>query len=245
MKMKQVYESNPALGDPLSIQGQLTENGHRLDKLRSELKKFQDFLDELEGKAPSSPAIRAKDESATDGGGGKAGRTNRRSKRRSSMSDGAESLSRSGSDSSVSNQRNSSTGASANKKQENGTSRSPESGICTSSMSLPSSSSGSNDNGGKSGQLAEDEEDDDEEFYDADPLPILGRCRALYSFEVTSEGSIRMDENEELWVIETDQGDGWTRVRRIKPSTIDPMPEGFVPTSYIETTELFAVPHPV
>ena len=41
MKMKQVYESNPALGDPLSIQGQLTENGHRLDKLRSELKKFQ------------------------------------------------------------------------------------------------------------------------------------------------------------------------------------------------------------
>jgi len=120
MKMKQVYESNPALGDPLSIQGQLTENGHRLDKLRSELKKFQDFLDELEGKAPSSPAIRTKDESATDGGGGKAGRTNRRSKRRSSMSDGAESLSRSGSDSSVSNQRNSSTGASANKKQENG-----------------------------------------------------------------------------------------------------------------------------
>jgi len=268
MKMKQVYESNPALGDPLSIQGQLTENGHRLDKLRSELKKFQDFLDELEGKAPSSPAIRAKDESTTDGSN--AGRTNRRSKRRSSMSDGAESLSRSGSDSSVSNQRNSGggTGASAKKKQENGsepirkvtcrildskkpseenpsTSRSPESGICTSSMSLPSSSSGSNDNGGKSGQLAEDEEDDDEEFYDADPLPILGRCRALYSFEVTSEGSIRMDENEELWVIETDQGDGWTRVRRIKPSSIDPMPEGFVPTSYIETTELFAVPHPV
>ena len=33
MKMKQVYESNPALGDPMSIQGQLTENGHKLDKL--------------------------------------------------------------------------------------------------------------------------------------------------------------------------------------------------------------------
>ena len=41
MKMKQVYESNPALGDPMSIQGQLTENGHKLDKLRAELKKFQ------------------------------------------------------------------------------------------------------------------------------------------------------------------------------------------------------------
>ena len=41
MKMKQVYETNPALGDPLSIQGQLTDNGQRLDKLRSELKKYQ------------------------------------------------------------------------------------------------------------------------------------------------------------------------------------------------------------
>jgi hypothetical protein len=41
MKMKQVYESNPALGDPMTIQGQLTDNGHRLDKLRAELKKFQ------------------------------------------------------------------------------------------------------------------------------------------------------------------------------------------------------------
>jgi len=118
MKMKQVYESNPALGDPLSIQGQLTENGHRLDKLRSELKKFQDFLDELEGKAPSSPAVRSKDdESATEVD--HAGAKKRRSKRRSSMSDGAESLSRSGSDSSVSHQRNS-TGAAGNKKQENG-----------------------------------------------------------------------------------------------------------------------------
>merc|ERR1719273_500247 len=60
MKMKQVYESNPALGDPMSIQGQLTDNGQRLDKLRAELKKFQDFLDELEGKAASSPSIRTK-----------------------------------------------------------------------------------------------------------------------------------------------------------------------------------------
>ena len=54
-----------------------------------------------------------------------------------------------------------------------------------------------------------------------------------------------MDENEELWVIETDQGDGWTRVRRIKPSSLHPMPEGFVPTSYIETLELFSVPQSV
>ena len=41
MKMKQVYEENPALGDPMSIQGQLTENEIRLEKIRSELKKYQ------------------------------------------------------------------------------------------------------------------------------------------------------------------------------------------------------------
>ena len=56
MKMKQVYEANPALGDPMSIQGQLTDNGHRLDKLRAELKKFQGFLDEVEGRITNSPA---------------------------------------------------------------------------------------------------------------------------------------------------------------------------------------------
>jgi len=251
MKMKQVYESNPALGDPMSIQGQLTENGHRLDKLRSELKKFQDFLDELDGKAPNSPAIRTKGESSTDapsnsqgngsgGGGGSMKKKRSSQRRRSSVSDGAESLSRSGSDSSVSQQRRDSKNSDGG---QHGSSRSPESGICTSSMSLPSSSSGSNEKSGRDVGEDEDVDDDEEEFFEAETLPIIGRCHALYPFEVTSEGSIRMEENEELWVIESDQGDGWTRVRRIKPSTIDPMPEGFVPTSYIETTELFAVPH--
>ena len=38
-----------------------------------------------------------------------------------------------------------------------------------------------------------------------------------------------MEEGEDLWLIETDQGDGWTRVRRLNPSHLDPMPEGFVP----------------
>ena len=62
---------------------------------------------------------------------------------------------------------------------------------------------------------------------------------------MTSEGSIRMAENEELWVIEMDQGDGWTRVRRTNISAVDPMPEGFVPSSYIDVYERFSVPQPV
>lgn len=50
----------------------------------------------------------------------------------------------------------------------------------------------------------------------------------------TSEGSIPMAEGEELHVIELDQGDGWTRVRRIMSGNV--VEEGFVPTSYIEST---------
>lgn len=37
-----------------------------------------------------------------------------------------------------------------------------------------------------------------------------------------------MRENEEMQILEQDQGDGWTRVRKADGT------EGFVPTSYIE-----------
>ena len=65
-------------------------------------------------------------------------------------------------------------------------SRSPESGICTSSMSLPSSSSGSNDKSGRDVGLEDEDQDvddDEEEFFEAETLPIIGRCQSLYPFE--------------------------------------------------------------
>lgn len=46
MKMKGVYEQNPALGDPMSIEGQLNQSSHKLDKLGSELIKFQGYFDD-------------------------------------------------------------------------------------------------------------------------------------------------------------------------------------------------------
>ena len=64
------------------------------------------------------------------------------------------------------------------------------------------------------------------------------------TFTATSEGSIPMEEGEDLWLIENDQGDGWTRVRRTNMLASDPMPEGFVPSSYIEVTEMFSTPLP-
>lgn len=63
MKMKGVYEQNPALGDPMSIEGQLNESGHKLDKLRQELHKYQGFLEEANNKpavSPSAPSRRSK-----------------------------------------------------------------------------------------------------------------------------------------------------------------------------------------
>eukprot|EP00090_Calanus_glacialis_P036486 TRINITY_DN6233_c0_g1_i4.p1 TRINITY_DN6233_c0_g1~~TRINITY_DN6233_c0_g1_i4.p1 ORF type:complete len:599 (+),score=196.43 TRINITY_DN6233_c0_g1_i4:105-1901(+) len=219
MKMKTVYEANPALGDPMSIQGQLTENGQRLDKLRSDLRRYQAWLEEAEGSPASSLSSR------TNGAGS--------SPRRSSVSDEVESLSRSASDSSVNHHKN--TGS----LTSHGSSNSPESWLGNSHLSL-----------GPGGTLGEnfqdiDAEDAEEEFFEAEPLPVLGRCTALYTFQASSEGSISLEEGEELWLIETDQGDGWTRVRRLNPSHLDPMPEGFVPTSYIDTTEMFEQPQPV
>jgi hypothetical protein len=52
--MKDVYTSNPALGDPASIEGQLSESGTRLDRLRKELAQFQQLLEEFTGTLPTT-----------------------------------------------------------------------------------------------------------------------------------------------------------------------------------------------
>lgn len=49
-----------------------------------------------------------------------------------------------------------------------------------------------------------------------------------FLFSAGNEGSVAMGEGEEMFVLEQDQGDGWTRVRKHDNS------EGFVPTSYIQ-----------
>jgi len=222
MKMKTVYEANPALGDPMSIQGQLTENGHRLDKLRSDLRRYQGWLEEAEGRAPGSPASTLSSR----------GNGNGSSPRRSSVSDEVESLSRSASDSSVNHNKN------LTSLSSQGSSHSPESGLGSTGHLAP----GHSLLAGSQFQDIDSENAEEDEFYDQEPLPVLGRCKAIYTFEASSEGSIPLEENEELWLIETDQGDGWTRVRRLHPSHLDPMPEGFVPTSYIEVAEMFETP---
>ncbi|XP_053987263.1 formin-binding protein 1-like isoform X5 [Hylaeus anthracinus] len=211
MKMKGVYEQNPALGDPMSIEGQLNQSSNKLDKLGAELAKFQGYLEEAmrAGVSLSSPS-QAPRKPTSNGSA-----TRPLSSRRSSHSGGEESLSRSASDSSVSNvnanQPMNKKSAPSTPQPTHGSTNSPESGLGESRTSLPGS-------GG-------------EEYYvdEIDAQPPLGTCRALYPFDATSEGSIPMYDGEELYMIELDQGDGWTRVRRISQPI-----EGFVPTSYIE-----------
>ncbi|XP_047381373.1 formin-binding protein 1 isoform X3 [Sciurus carolinensis] len=70
--------------------------------------------------------------------------------------------------------------------------------------------------------------DFDDEFDDEEPLPAIGTCKALYTFEGQNEGTISVLEGEILYVIEEDKGDGWTRIRRNEDE------EGYVPTSYVE-----------
>ncbi|XP_026467891.1 formin-binding protein 1-like isoform X4 [Ctenocephalides felis] len=218
MKMKSVYEANPALGDPMTVEGQLNESEHKLEKLRIELKKYEGFLEAaLNQQQGSSPqALRAN------------GVKNYRNSNGSGDADEG-SLSRSASDSSVAGGQNANNALATNANNNHGSSASPESGLGASHSSLPGPTSVEVD--------VVDTINNDETYYEADTLQPLGSCRALYPFEATSDGSIPMEEGEELQVMELDQGDGWTRVRRLGgPNGWE---EGFVPTSYIEST-LFA-----
>lgn len=198
MKMKGVYEANPAMGDPASVEGQLADNGMELEKLQNELQKFQGYLLEAEGHGSALSLSR---------------------EHRSSLSE--DSLSRSASDSSVCNPNgnvNYKISAPNTPQQIHGFSNSPESGIGTSQPSITDDI----DN-------YPDPEFENEYEYGEEFGAILGTGRALYPFSGQSEGSIDVSEAEEFDIVELDQGDGWTRVRKRN------FEEGFVPTSYIET----------
>ncbi|KAJ8917112.1 hypothetical protein NQ315_012602 [Exocentrus adspersus] len=78
-------------------------------------------------------------------------------------------------------------------------SNSPESGLGTSHTSLPGADSDPDQYDGQG-------LDPESEYYEADMLPSIGTCRALYPFEATSEGSIPMMQDEDLHLIELDQG---------------------------------------
>ncbi|XP_035766250.1 formin-binding protein 1 homolog isoform X2 [Neolamprologus brichardi] len=52
-KMKDVYIKNPQMGDPTSVDPRLTEIGQNIEKLQSEVQKFEGWLAEVEERMPS------------------------------------------------------------------------------------------------------------------------------------------------------------------------------------------------
>ncbi|XP_053666056.1 formin-binding protein 1-like [Anopheles marshallii] len=219
MKMKGVYEANSMLGDPRTVEEQLNESVNRLDSLRKDLLRYQKLLEQANNQtfiqhSPQSNRVTQNGQRSSRHSNGSSNHENSHEDNGEDHPDDAGSLSRSASESSVQQAQN---GLNIN---NNGSSASPESGLGTSHTSLPGS-----------GQGSTNEQPMNEEYYEAETP--LGTCRALYPFDATSEGSIPMSEGEELQVIEVDQGDGWTRVRRFSSKGWE---EGFVPTSYIECT---------
>ncbi|XP_063373107.1 formin-binding protein 1-like isoform X1 [Cydia amplana] len=213
MKMKGVYETNPTLGDPMTVEGQLNECCDKLKKLRAQLRKFEELLAEANSQvcaAPLNPAARTNGAAPAP-------------QHPTSIGSNSGSLSRSASESSVST----GTGAGAGGGSVCGAGGraaggSPESGLGGELAAAHAEANGDHD---------QDHESDFDYYYEPDLQP-LGYCKALYPFEANGTGStMRMECGERLLVLETDAGDGWTRVRRQLTRE-----EGFVPTTYIATT---------
>uniref|UniRef100_A0A3B4Y1Z8 Formin binding protein 1-like n=1 Tax=Seriola lalandi dorsalis TaxID=1841481 RepID=A0A3B4Y1Z8_SERLL len=177
-KMKDVYEKNPQMGDPSSLQPKISETICNMEKLRSEIHKNETWLSEVEGKQSS------------------------RGDRRHSAD----------------NHHHTPQGR-----------ESPE-GSYTDDTSQEHQTPHHRSSPPQPGHPNPDPHEFDDEFDDDDPLPVIGHCKALYSFDGQNEGTLVMAEDEVLYIIEQDKGDGWTRARKQSGE------EGYVPTSYVEIT---------
>ncbi|XP_061635687.1 formin-binding protein 1-like isoform X4 [Phyllopteryx taeniolatus] len=176
-KMKDVYEKTPPMGDPNSLQPKISETICNMEKLRSEIHKYEAWLSEVEGKQAS----RDRRHSADNHHPTPQGR------------------------------------------------ESPE-GSYTEDTSQEHHTPHQHSSPPQPGQPSTDPHDFDDEFDDDDPLPVIGHCKALYSFDGQNEGTLVMAEDEVLYIIEEDKGDGWTRARKQSGE------EGYVPTTYVEIT---------
>ncbi|XP_046970070.1 formin-binding protein 1-like [Vanessa cardui] len=229
MKMKGVYETNPTLGDPMTVEGQLNECCDKVKKLRAQLRKYEELLVEANNQVcapPLHPTARTNGSAPTQA---------------TSIGSNSESLSRSASESSVST--GAGAGAGGGGRAAGG---SPESGLGGELAAAHADhTNGDHDDHNHDHDHDHDHDQDHDQDHESDfdyyyepDLQPLGYCKALYAFEANGTGStMRMECGERLLVLETDAGDGWTRVRRHHTRE-----EGFVPTTYIATT-LYADAH--
>ncbi|MEQ2225442.1 Formin-binding protein 1-like, partial [Ilyodon furcidens] len=145
-KMKDVYEKNPQMGDPNSLQPKLSETNCNIQKLRSEIHKNESWLSEVEGKQSS------------------------RGDRRHSAD----------------NHHHTPHGR-----------ESPE-GSYTDDTSQEHHTP--HRRPAQPAQPIHDPHEFDDEFDDDDPLPVVGHCKALYSFDGQNEGTLSMAEDEVMFL---------------------------------------------
>lgn len=213
MKMKGVYETTPALGDPMTVEGQLNECCDKLKKLRAQLHKFEELLADC----TNNTAAHAHPVARTNGAP---------PPQATSIGSNSESLSRSASESSVSTGTGTHAFPGGGARVAGG---SPESGLGGELAAAHTDHANGDHHHEHDPDHDNDQESDFDYYYSEPDLQPVGYCKALYAFDGIGNGStIRMDCGERLLVLETDAGDGWTRVRR--PKTRE---EGFVPTTYI------------
>ena len=54
-RMKTAYETNPSMGDPATVEGQLSENSKKMEKLLSEKRKFEGYLESINDNTNGKP----------------------------------------------------------------------------------------------------------------------------------------------------------------------------------------------
>nr|XP_032814563.1 formin-binding protein 1-like isoform X3 [Petromyzon marinus] len=205
LKMKDVYLKNPQMGDSTSLEPKLSETAHKIDKLQQEAQKFENWLADAEGRMPARVHGPKRNSAAYD---------------RSSIV--------------VNNVVNN-----GSQDRESYTEEAPPEGTPAppaprqpdpAAAVAPAHGGGGGTTATTAAQVDSGGDFDDDDFEDEEPLPVLGRCKALYPFDGNSEGTIAIAEEELFQLVEEDKGDGWTRVRRANGE------EGYVPTSYLEVT---------
>ncbi|XP_078459355.1 formin-binding protein 1-like isoform X11 [Lampetra fluviatilis] len=208
LKMKDVYLKNPQMGDSTSLEPKLSETAHKIDKLQQEAQKFENWLADAEGRMPAR----------VDG-----------PKRNSAAYDRSSIVVNNVVNNGSQDRESSPDGSYTEEAPPEGTPAPP-----APRQPDPAAPVAHGGGGGTTATTAAQVDSggdfDDDDFEDEEPLPVLGRCKALYPFDGNSEGTIAITEEELFQLVEEDKGDGWTRVRRANGE------EGYVPTSYLEVT---------
>jgi hypothetical protein len=221
LKMQDVFSKNPKMGDPASLAGQLEENSQVLDSLQQEIRKYEGYIAEAENRSllPDSLSGSNSSLSLSTTTNQPTATTVANHDTSTPASTHSEQRHLSYSASSVSGKRPSLNTPSVTALTATPSSVMSPANMTASPTSLHTSSEQHD---------SFDNDDYHEDAVDAAPVQHVGTCVALYPFDAPSEGSIPMKSGEEFFVIESDQGDGWTRVRRRANAE-----EGFVPTTYI------------